>query len=98
MIQSKQNVKNICDQLMSANLSQVVIDLVQEEVEEVLYSDNTTPDKISRLIYLIQLLMEIYNPDFERDIEYLMQLDTALRGWESDATFANKSLGLDPNK
>ncbi len=97
MIASKQNVKYLCDKLMQVAPSQIIIDLVQDGVEDRLYSDDVTPDEIGALVYDCSILMEVYNPVLADDIEYLRRLYNALDRWEKDATFANKTLGLDPN-
>lgn len=98
MIQSKQKVKNLCDKLIFVNPAQIVIDLVQDEIEDRLYSEDVTPDEIGALVYECAILFEAYNPSLLSDHSYLSDMITALREWEADAGFANKSLGLDPNK
>lgn len=98
MIQSKQEVKYLCGQLMIAEPRQIVIDLVQDTIEELLEEDSVPPDSIGSAAYKTSLLLEIYNPKFDMDIFYLNKLYNALNNWLCDATFANKMLGLDPNK
>ena len=98
MIQSKQKVKDVCDELFHVKPEQIVIDLIQDEIEELLTSDDVTPDDIGAATYVTSLLIDIYNPVFKTDIEYLKRLHNALVRWGNDATFANKTLGLDPNK
>lgn len=97
MIQSKQKVKDLCDKLFQVKPHQIVTDLVQDDIEEIVESDTTTPDDINALCYQCDLLLNIYNPAFEDDIEYLDELKAALEDWAGDAEFANRSLGIDPN-
>lgn len=98
MIQSKKRVKDICDQLFHVKPSQIVIDLVQDEIEELLTEDDVTPDQIGAEIYGINNLLAVYNPEFGDDINYLSLLCNTLNVWHKDATLINKTLGIDPNK
>jgi len=98
MIQSRQKVKDLCDQLMEFKPKQIVIDLVQDDIEELVESDDATPDQIGAMAYQCGILLDVYDWRFATDIGYLKFLKAALDEWEKDATFANKSLGLDPNK
>jgi hypothetical protein len=95
---AKQQVQHLCNQLMNINPAQIVIDLVQENIEEILNDDDVTPDAIGAECYHCSILREVYNPDYDTDIQYLLDLEIALRKWSDDAEFANKSLGLDPNE
>jgi hypothetical protein len=98
MIQSKQKVKDLCEKLMQVNPHQILIDLVQDDVEELLNDKNVTPDDIIALSYGCDLLLEVYDIGFDSDYAYLCDIKDALDSWGSDAEFANKSLGLDPNQ
>lgn len=98
MLQSRQQVKDLCDQLMQRHPEQILIDLVQDKIEELVTEDDVTPDDIGAMAYECSILLDIYNPGFEGDVKYLIELKTALNNWEADATFANKTLGLDPNE
>lgn len=98
MIQSKQKVKDLCDKLMDVNPMQIIIDLVQDDIEELVYSDNTTPDDIGAATYYGSILKDCYNPELKSDIDYLIALQMALETWEGDLRLADKILGLDPNK
>lgn len=98
MIQTRQAVKDLCDKLMQVKPSQIVIDLVQEQIEEAVENDSTTPDEVGALCYYADILLIVYNPAFEDDIEYLQELRDALDDWSDDAEFINKTLGIDPNK
>lgn len=98
MLASKKRVIQLCDKLMQINPSQILIDLVEDEIEDRVYSDDVTPDEIGALEYQCSILRDVYNPEFTKDITYLIELEHALLDWGADATFANKTLGLDPNK
>lgn len=97
MIQSKQKVADLCDRLMHVNPSQIIIDLVQEDIEEIVNASEVTPDDIGAIAYRCGILLEIYNPDLIGDVNYLTGLLAAIDDWQNDAMFANKVLGLDPN-
>lgn len=98
MTRSRQKVKEVCDRLIKVNPEQIIIDFVQGNVEEVVYDENCTPDDIGSLCYTCENMLIVYNPVFEKDIAYLIELKSALSDWDKDATFVNKTLGLDPNK
>lgn len=98
MINSKQKVKDHCDSLMSVNPNQIIIDFVQDDIEEVLYGDEDTPDMVGSLQYTCGSLLSVYNPAIKDDVEYLKILYHLLNDWRSDLEFANKTLGIDPNK
>lgn len=97
MIPSRLKVKDLCDQLMQRHPMQIVIDLIQDEIEEIVHADEVTPDEIGAASYYCSILKDVYNPELKSDIDYLVALEMALTLWCDDATFANKSLGLDPN-
>lgn len=97
MTESRQKVKELCDRLMQVNPHQIVIDFVQDDIEEVVHGDSVTPDDIGALAYECENMLQVYNPVFIGDIQYLTELKAALSAWDSDATFVNKTLGLDPN-
>lgn len=71
MIQSKQKVKDLCDQLMQIRPMQILIDLVQDEIEDILNSDSVTPDDIGAAEYQCSILRDVYNPSYIEDINYL---------------------------
>jgi len=98
VINSKQKVRDLCDQVVNVNPSQIIIDMVQDEIEELVESKETTPDEIGAQVYKARCLIDVYNPSFKNDIWYLSELISWLEAWNNDATFANKLLGLDPNQ
>jgi len=97
MTESKQKVIDLCDKLMQVSPMQIVIDLVQDEIEDRVHSNDVTPDEIGALCYQTSCLIEVYNPAITDDLKYLEDIYCALNKWLSDAEFANKALGLDPN-
>ena len=98
MTEAKQKVKDLCDDLMKVKPSQIIIDLVQDDIEEALADEDVTPDDINALSYQCDILLQVYNPELDDDILYLEALGEALSKWGEDAEFANRSLGIDPNK
>jgi hypothetical protein len=97
MTEAKQRVITLCDNLMKVSPMQIVIDLVQDDIEDRVYSNDVTPDEIGALCYQTSCLIEVYNPAISDDLKYLEDIHHALNKWLNDAEFANKSLGLDPN-
>lgn len=97
MIDSKKKVHEVAHKINSA-YTQIVIDLFQDRLDELLDEDEVTPDSIVALNYSVGILIEVFNPVYEKDIELLKELEVALDGWEKDAAFVNRSLGLDPNQ
>jgi hypothetical protein len=94
----RNKLKETCNRLWSVHPSQIIIDLVQDDIEEILYSDDATPDQINALSYRCDYLLEVYNPALKKDIEYLNELSMHLDEWARCAEFVNRALGLDPNK
>jgi hypothetical protein len=95
MIQVKQDVKNICSKIWQKGYSQIVIDLIQDDIEE-LIEDEIDRDKISCAAYRCSLLLQVLNPILVKDIELLTELIAALDNWTSAHEFANRALGLPP--
>lgn len=96
MIQAKQNVKTICDKIYNYGYTQIVIDLVQDDIEELLEDEELVRDKISAAAYQCNSLLDVFNPSFNLDIELLIELESALVDWEQSHEFANRVLGLPP--
>lgn len=97
----EKNVKSICDEVYDLSTSQIVIDLVQEEVEELLNKEgenseraSPTRDEVGSLSYQCGLLLEVYNPKLVRDIDILTRLRVALNEWATDIENTNKALGI----
>lgn len=98
MKQAKDKVTAIALEIYNFGLSQIIIDLVQEDVEELVEADEVTPDDIGAQVYDISILIDVYNPALEKDLDFLNRLHEALKEWGEQATQVNKILGLDPNK
>lgn len=95
MTKSKSVVKDICNEIYKFGTHQIIIDLVQDEIEEVLSDVEFPPrDSIGALVYEVGLILEIINPRFERDINFLTRLKQALKDWETEIENTNVILGL----
>lgn len=77
---------------------QIIIDLVQDDIEELVHNDESTPDEVLAMSYRCDLLLDVYSDQFPGDIKYLADLIAALNKWGEDLERINKTLGLDPNK
>ena len=95
MIKVKQDVKDVCNEIYRFGYSQIVIDLVQDDIEE-LIEDEIDRDKISSAAYRCSLLLKVFNPIFVKDIELLTKLIKTLDDWTASHEFANRALGLPP--
>lgn len=94
----KGKVKSICDKVYQKQFKQITIDLIQDNIEELLENDDRTPEEIGAACYNVGLLVEVFNPVLDHDLELLKELKEALHNWYVDAERVNKFLGLDPNK
>lgn len=98
MIQVKQKVRDICDEVYKHGFQQIVIDLVQDDVEELLEDADLIRDDLIAQSYCISLLLNIFDEKFEKDIDLLTRLKDALDDWAHEYELVNKSLGLPPEK
>lgn len=99
MTPKAQIVKDICDSIAYDFPEQILIDLVQDEVEDLFrnYSeDQTTRDAVGAAAYKVSILKEVYNPQFQKDIEILDKLYVALEEWRNEIEQRNKILKLPP--
>jgi len=92
----KQKVKDICEEVYKFGFSQIIIDLVQDDIEDLLEDDDILRDDIGATTYVISLLLEVYNPALEKDVDFLQRLEKALRDWQSEYEEINRLLGLPP--
>lgn len=95
MIKVKQEVKDICNEVYKFGFTQIVIDLIQDDIEELLEGD-IDRDKISSASYRCSLLLNVFNPVLFKDVELLTALIKALDNWTQSHEFANRALGLPP--
>ena len=89
------NVKAICDEIYSKDLQQITIDLVQDEVEELINSEEpVTRDAVGAAAYEVDILLDAMNPKFEKDIDILKRLYKALNDLSDDIEATNTLLGV----
>lgn len=98
MTEAKLKVKNLCEEIYKFGFSQIVIDIVQDNVEELVEQENITPDEIGAQAYELSILIDVYNPALEKDLTFLTDLMKAIREWGEQAEQVNKLLGIDPNQ
>lgn len=79
--EKKLKVKQICDEVY-VDYQQIVIDLVQDEVEELLHPGHIRRDAVGAAAYHCMVLLEIFNPKYEKDIDLLKRLNEALNELE----------------
>jgi hypothetical protein len=96
MIAVKQTVKDICEEVYKIGFQQIVIDLVQDELEPLIECEDISRDDIGAAAYDVSILLDVYNPEFEKDIDLLTRLKLALNDWEHQHEQVNKILGLPP--
>ena len=95
--QSKLKVIEVYNKISMVH-TQLVIDLFQDDLTDLIDKEDVTPEDIGAFGYHVGCLLEIFNPIYDKDIQLLKELESVLDEWESDQTFVNKSLGLDPNQ
>lgn len=95
--QSKKKVIKVYNKI-SMEYTQIVIDLLQDDLADLLDKEDVTPEDIGAFGYHVGCLLEVFNPIYDKDIQLLKDLESVLDEWEADQTFVNKSLGLDPNQ
>lgn len=91
-------VKELCDQVRpGSGFSQIVIDLVQDDVEELINADDqVVSEQPAAIHYQIDNLLVIYSGNFRKDINFLVLLKAALKNWSEDIRSNNIVLGLPP--
>lgn len=95
MLTYKLKIKELCDLGYKTNISQITIDLIQEEIEPILTDEEyPTRDSIGALGYQVGILLEVFSPEFTKDIHLLAGLKVALDEWEKDIENTNNILGL----
>lgn len=98
----EKRVKDIVDEVLQMHAQQIVIDLVQDEIEPLIgkREDVTgkvggpTRDEVGAAAYMTDILLEVFNPKFEKDIDILKRLSSALTEWSNDIEATNVLLGL----
>lgn len=96
MIQYKQKIKELCDQVYARNhFPQIVIDLVQENIEPLLHPDEPLRrDDVGSVNYHIGLIEDILNPSFEETKVWLKEMREQIDIWNNDIEWTNSVLGL----
>lgn len=90
----EQKVKEICDEVYKKNFQQITIDLVQETEELINTDEPIRRDDVGAAAYDCDVLLEVFNPSFEIDIDLLTRLTKALSDWANDIENTNKVLGV----
>lgn len=97
----EQKVKKICDEVYQKFPEQILIDFIQDEIEELLNKcdemgkdESPTRDEVGALSYECSVMIDVYNPKFEWDIDVLTRLKKALDEWCNDIEQTNILLGL----
>ena len=95
----EQAVKNICDEVYKFDVQQITVDLIQDNIEELLNSEEAvTRAMVAAAGYDCDTLLEVFNPKFEKDINILTRLKKALDEWENDIENTNILLGTPKQK
>jgi len=87
-------VKAICEKVYKGNFNQIIIDLVQEDLEELTTADKVSRDDIGAMQYQCSILLDVYNPRFTKDVQFLEDMIKALEAWTADHENTNRLLGL----
>jgi hypothetical protein len=101
MTKAKQAVVELRKKIHPAceiNPSQIVIDLVVEEIGELLNEGSPSRDEVGSCCYKISLIKEIMNPQREKEIAYLGELYTAMDNWSKEIEATNILLGIPRHK
>ena len=95
----EQKVKEICDEVYKYNVQQITIDLVQDNIEELFgKEEQIRRDDVGAASYDCGILLEVFNPKFENDIDILKRLEKALDEWAADIENTNIILGIPKEK
>ena len=81
--------------------SQKTIDLVQETISDLDRDVEEEPiqrDELGAINYEIDILLEVWNPSLEYDIDVLKRFDNIIKEWYKDVEFINKALGIPREK
>jgi hypothetical protein len=81
--------------------SQKTIDIVQETISDLDRDTDEEPiqrDELGAINYDIDILLEIWNPALEYDIDVLKRFDKIIEDWRNDIEFVNTALGIPKEK
>lgn len=91
--------RHVYDNMREA--SQKTIDVVQETIEQLDRDVEEEPiqrDELGAINYDISILLEVWNPELEFDIDVLKRFDKIIEEWYKDVEFINKALGIPREK
>lgn len=90
----QKKVKSICDEIYGFQVQQITIDTVQE-IEDLLNIENhISREAAGAAAYQCDILLDVFNPKFVKDIDILTKLKKALNEWSDDIENVNILLGL----
>ncbi len=96
MTASKKTVSDLCSEfLIPDDKQQITIDKI-EEVEQLLLEDHVSRDAVGAMVYDFDILLEVFNPKFMKDIEMLTKMMKELERWQQEIEQTNIALGLPP--
>ena len=81
--------------------SQKTIDIVQETISDLDRDTEEEPiqrDELGAINYEIDILLEVWNPTLEYDIDVLKRFDKIIQDWYKDVEFVNIALGIPKEK
>jgi hypothetical protein len=98
----REQIKKLIDQVEQNDYQQITIDFFQEfDVEFFTRDEDEKPierDEIGAQQYQIDILLDVFNPALEKDIEVFKEMDKLLQLWHDDIDFRNRSLGIPRHK
>ena len=75
MTAKKEALKVLCDSIYGLEISQILIDLVQEKVEPLLQKiELPTSEQVGAVSYRVDILHEVFNPLLDPDYKFITAL------------------------
>lgn len=91
----EEKVKSICNEVYTKDFQQITIDLIQDQIEDLLTSDEKpTSEYVGAACYSVGILVESINPKHTKDFELLSRLYKALHGWLEEIDNVDKILNI----
>lgn len=81
--------------------SQKTIDIIQETISDLDRDVQEEPierDELGAINYEIEILLEVWHPSLEYDIDVLKRFDNIIREWYKNIEFTNNALGIPREK
>lgn len=91
----REKTKTACSKIWEHGFTQIVIDLVQDDIEE-LFDGEPSGDDICSKEYQVGLLLDAINPAYKKDVELLTELKSLLGEWGRQHGSVNRILGISP--